>query len=118
MKRPKFTFWKAILVIILIPGLYSLVYRLTHGLGQSTNLTDDFRGDSVGRLQTLFRALAGGGFTLAAVVYIFNSQTLSARASRHDPHGIGYFHVHPSLILDLGRPYPSGIHWSCGTVTP
>lgn len=42
MKIPKITFWKAVLVLILVPGLYSLIYRLTHGLGQSTNLNDEF----------------------------------------------------------------------------
>ena len=106
MKIPKFTFWKAILVIILIPGLYSLVYRLTHGLGQSTNLTDDFPWGLWVGFKLFSVALAGGGFTLAAVVYIFNLKRYRPvlRAMILTAF-LGYSMFIASLILDLGRPY-------------
>src|SRR5208283_331649 len=74
MQMPKVTFWKVVLVAILIPGLYSLLFRLTHGLGASTNLNDEFPWGLWVGFKLFSVALAGGGFTLAAVVYIFNLQ--------------------------------------------
>ncbi len=106
MKLPKLTFWKSILVIILIPGLYSLIYRLTHGLGQSTNLTDEFPWGLWVGFKLFSVALAGGGFTLAAVVYIFNLKRYRPvlRAMILTAF-LGYSMFIASLILDLGRPY-------------
>lgn len=100
------TFWKSILLIILIPGLYSLIYRLTHGLGQSTNLTDDFPWGLWVGFKLFSVALAGGGFTLAAVVYIFNLERYRPvlRAMILTAF-LGYSMFIASLILDLGRPY-------------
>ncbi len=105
MPKFKLTFWKTILIVILIPGVYSLIYRLTHGLGQSTNLTDDFPWGLWVGFKLFSVALAGGGFTLAAVVYIFNLK-------RYRPFlramiltaFLGYSMFIASLILDLGRP--------------
>lgn len=106
MKTPKITFWKTILVIILIPGLYSLIYRLTHGLGLSTNLTDEFPWGLWVGFKLFSVALAGGGFTLAAVVYIFNLERYRPvlRAMILTAF-LGYSMFIASLILDLGRPY-------------
>lgn len=105
MPKFKLTFWKTVLIVILIPGVYSLIYRLTHGLGQSTNLTDDFPWGLWVGFKLFSVALAGGGFTLAAVVYIFNLK-------RYRPFlramiltaFLGYSMFIASLILDLGRP--------------
>lgn len=106
MKTPKITFWKTILVIILIPGLYSLIYRLTHGLGLSTNLTDEFPWGLWVGFKLFSVALAGGGFTLAAVVYIFNLERYRPvlRAMILTAF-LGYSMFIASLVLDLGRPY-------------
>jgi Ni/Fe-hydrogenase subunit HybB-like protein len=106
MKMPKITFWKSVLVLILVPGFYSLVYRLTHGLGQSTNLTDDFPWGLWVGFKLFSVALAGGGFTLAAVVYIFNIRRYRPilRAMILTAF-LGYSMFIVSLILDLGRPY-------------
>ena len=106
MQMPKVTFWKVVLVAILIPGLYSLLFRLTHGLGASTNLNDEFPWGLWVGFKLFSVALAGGGFTLAAVVYIFNLQ-------RYRPvlrpmiltAFLGYSMFIASLIMDLGRPY-------------
>ena len=106
MQKPKVTFWKLVLVAILIPGLYSLLFRFTHGLGASTNLNDEFPWGLWVGFKLFSVALAGGGFTLAAVVYIFNLQhyrpvlrpmILTAF--------LGYSMFIASLIMDLGRPY-------------
>ncbi len=106
MQKPKVTFWKLVLVAILIPGLYSLLFRFTHGLGASTNLNDEFPWGLWVGFKLFSVALAGGGFTLAAVVYIFNLQ-------RYRPvlrpmiltAFLGYSMFIASLIMDLGRPY-------------
>ena len=105
MPKIKLTFWKTVLIVILIPGVYSLIYRLTHGLGQSTNLNDEFPWGLWVGFKLFSVALAGGGFTLAAVVYIFN-------LNRYRPvlramiltAFLGYSMFIASLILDLGRP--------------
>lgn len=106
MTLPKFTFWKAVLVVILIPGIYSLVFRLTHGLGASTNLSDAFPWGLWVGFKLFSVALAGGGFTIAAVVYIFNLQRYRPvlRAMILTAF-LGYSMFIASLILDLGRPY-------------
>jgi len=33
MPKIKLTFWKTVLIVILIPGVYSLIYRLTTASG-------------------------------------------------------------------------------------
>ena len=38
-KLPKFTFWRAVLVVILAAGFYSTLLRFTKGLGAATHLT-------------------------------------------------------------------------------
>jgi Ni/Fe-hydrogenase subunit HybB-like protein len=105
MKIPKITFWKTVLVLILVPGLYSLIYRLTHGLGQTANLNDEFPWGLWVGFKFFSVALAGGGFTLAAVVYIFNLKAYRPilRAMILTAF-LGYSMFIASLILDLGGP--------------
>jgi len=106
MQKPRLTFWKLVAWMVLIPGLYALVFRFTHGLGASTNLNDDFPWGLWVGFKLFSIALAGGGFTLAAVVYIFNLQ-------RYRPvlrpmiltAFLAYSMFICSLIIDLGRPY-------------
>lgn len=106
MQKPRFTFWKLVAWAVLIPGLYALIFRFTHGLGASTNLNDDFPWGLWVGFKLFSIALAGGGFTLAAVVYIFNLQ-------RYRPvlrpmiltAFLAYSMFICSLIIDLGRPY-------------
>lgn len=102
----KFSFWKVVLLVILIPGLYSLLYRFTHGLGASTNLTDEYPWGLWVGFKLFSVALAGGGFTIAAVVYIFNLQRYRPvlRAMILTAF-LGYSMFIASLIIDLGRPY-------------
>ena len=106
MRKPRFTFWKLVAWAVLIPGIYALLFRFTHGLGASTNLSDDFPWGLWVGFKLFSIALAGGGFTLAAVVYIFNLQ-------RYRPvlrpmiltAFLAYSMFICSLIIDLGRPY-------------
>jgi len=106
MSKPKFTFWKFVLAVVLLVGAYSLLLRFFRGLGASTNLTDAFPWGLWVGFKLFSVALAGGGFTLAAVVHIFNLR-------RYRPvlrpiiltAFLGYSMFIVSLIIDLGRPY-------------
>ncbi len=93
-------------VAIMIAGLYSTYVRFFHGLGASTNLSDKFPwGIWIGFDVLCGVGLAAGGFTLAAIVYIFNIK-------RFEPiirptiltAFLGYVLVVVGLMFDLGRP--------------
>jgi Ni/Fe-hydrogenase subunit HybB-like protein len=98
--------WRTVLWILLPVGFYSLVLRFAKGLGASTALSDDFPWGLWVGFKLFAVCLAGGGFTLAAVVYIFN-------INRYRPvlrpmvltALLGYSMFIASLIIDLGRPY-------------
>lgn len=101
-----FTFWKVTATAIILAGLYSTYVRFFHGLGASTNLTDQFPwGIWIGFDVLCGVGLAAGGFTLAAIVYIFNIK-------RFEPiirptiltAFLGYVLVIVGLMFDLGRP--------------
>ncbi|MCK9409203.1 MAG: Ni/Fe-hydrogenase cytochrome b subunit [Bacteriovoracaceae bacterium] len=101
-----FGFWKVIAVAIMLAGIYSTYIRFFHGLGAATNLTDQFPwGIWIGFDVLCGVGLAAGGFTLAAIVYIFNLK-------RFEPiirptiltAFLGYVLVIVGLMFDLGRP--------------
>jgi Ni/Fe-hydrogenase subunit HybB-like protein len=109
MKRffKKITFWKAIAAIILIAGAVATFVRFAYGLGAATQLSDQFPwGLWIGFDILCGVGLAAGGFTLAAIVYIFN-------ARRFEPITrptiltafLGYLLVIFALMFDLGRPW-------------
>jgi Ni/Fe-hydrogenase subunit HybB-like protein len=106
LDKPRITFWKFILGVVLLLGAYSLLLRFFRGLGASTNLSDAFPWGLWVGFKLFSVALAGGGFTLAAVVHIFNLR-------RYRPvlrpiiltAFLGYSMFIVSLIIDLGRPY-------------
>jgi Ni/Fe-hydrogenase subunit HybB-like protein len=99
-------FWTAVAAVLLGAGLYSTYVRFFHGLGASTNLSDQFPwGIWIGFDVMCGVGLAAGGFTLAAIVYIFNIK-------RFEPiirptiltAFLGYLLVIVGLLFDLGRP--------------
>ncbi|MCS6805429.1 MAG: Ni/Fe-hydrogenase cytochrome b subunit [Acidobacteriota bacterium] len=107
IKLPQLTFWRVVLVIILIAGLYSTVIRFTRGLGASTALSDQFPwGLWIGFDVLCGVALAAGGFTLSAVVYIFHVERFRpiVRPAILTAF-LGYLLVIVALIYDLGKPY-------------
>jgi Ni/Fe-hydrogenase subunit HybB-like protein len=106
MAKLRLGFWQVVLWIVLLAGAYALILRFTRGLGASTNLSDEFPWGLWVGFKLFSVALAGGGFTLAAVVHIFNLKPyrpvlrpmiLTAF--------LGYSMFICSLIIDLGRPY-------------
>lgn len=103
---PKITVWRAIFAAILLSGLYATYLRVFYGLGGSTNLSDKFPwGLWIGFDVMCGVGLAAGGFTLVAIVHIFNVQ-------RYKPvlrpailtAFLGYVLVVVGLLYDLGRP--------------
>ena len=108
MKRflSQLSFWKVVAGAILLAGAYATVVRFLGGLGAATNLSDQFPwGLWIGFDVLCGVGLAAGGFTLAAIVYIFNIK-------RFEPiirptiltAFMGYVLVIVALMFDLGRP--------------
>ena len=103
----KFTFWKLVFAALLAAGFYGTLIRFTQGLGQSTNLNDQFPwGIWVGFDVLCGVMLAAGGFTLTAAVHIFNIKRLHpiVRPTVLTAF-LGYLLVSVALLFDLGRPY-------------
>ena len=106
-KLPKLTFWRVVLVLILAAGFYSTVLRFAKGLGAATNLSDQFPwGLWIGFDVLCGVGLAAGGFTLAAIVYVFHIERFHAvlRPSILTAF-LGYALVAVALLYDLGKPY-------------
>jgi Ni/Fe-hydrogenase subunit HybB-like protein len=105
-KLPKITVWRAIFAAILMSGLYATYLRVFYGLGGSTNLSDKFPwGIWIAFDVMCGVGLAAGGFTLVAMVHIFNIE-------KYHPilrpailtAFLGYSLVVVGLLYDLGRP--------------
>ncbi len=105
-KLPKITVWRAIFAAILMSGLYATYLRIFYGLGGSTNLSDKFPwGIWIAFDVMCGVGLAAGGFTLVAMVHIFNIE-------KYHPilrpailtAFLGYSLVVVGLLYDLGRP--------------
>lgn len=100
------SFWKIVSCVILAAGIYVTIFRFTQGLGATTHLSDKFPwGLWIGFDILCGVGLAAGGFTLAAIVHIFNIK-------RFEPvlrpailtAFLGYILVIVALMYDLGRP--------------
>ena len=107
IRLPGISFWRVILMLIMIAGLYATVLRFTKGLSATTNLSDQFPwGIWIGFDVMCGVALAAGGFTISAIVYIFHIE-------KYHPiirptiltAFLGYSLVVVGLMFDLGRPY-------------
>jgi Ni/Fe-hydrogenase subunit HybB-like protein len=106
MKIPKITVWRAIFAAIMLSGLYATYLRIFKGLGGSTNLSDQFPwGIWIGFDVMCGVGLAAGGFTLVAIVHIFNIETYRPvlRPAILTAF-LGYVLVVVGLLFDLGRP--------------
>jgi c(7)-type cytochrome triheme protein len=104
---PRLTFWRAVLLVVLTAGLYATILRFTVGLGGMTALDDQVPwGIWIGFDVMCGVALAAGGFTISAVVYVFNIERFRPviRPSLLTAF-LGYSLVIAALAFDLGRPY-------------
>ena len=102
-----FTFWKAVFLAIMAAGVYATWIRFRHGLGASTNLSDQFPwGIWIGFDVMCGVMLAAGGFTLTAAVEIFNIKRLhSILRPTILTAFLGYLLVCAALMFDLGLPW-------------
>jgi Ni/Fe-hydrogenase subunit HybB-like protein len=103
---PRVTVWRAIFAAIMLSALYATYLRIVYGLGGVTNLSDTFPWGLWIAFDVLCGVgLAAGGFTLVAIVHIFNIE-------RYKPilrpailtAFLGYLLVVVALLFDLGRP--------------
>ncbi len=108
MKRLlRLTVWQWIFVVLMLGGLYATAVRIVYGLGGATHLSDLFPwGLWIGFDVLCGVGLAAGGFTLAAIVHIFNIERYKPilRATILTAF-LGYSLVVVALLFDLGRPY-------------
>src|SRR5512139_2856731 len=107
MRLPRITFWRAVLVLIVTGGLYGTFVRFHGGLGASTALDDRFPwGLWIGFDVLCGVALAAGGFTMSAAVYVFHLDRFKpiVRPAILTAF-LGYLLVIAGLLLDLGRPF-------------
>ncbi|RKZ14720.1 Ni/Fe-hydrogenase cytochrome b subunit [bacterium] len=105
--RWKWTVWRAVAAVILLSGAVAAVRRFTLGLGAVTDLSDGFPwGIWVSFDVMCGVGLAGGGFTISAMVYLFGRERYRslARPAIFTAF-IGYLMVVGGLIFDLGHPW-------------
>jgi Ni/Fe-hydrogenase subunit HybB-like protein len=120
-KFPRVTFWRALLAVILILGAYSTYARFFHGLGASTNLSDRFPWGIWIDFDVLCGVgTAAGGFTLAAIVYVFHLERFRPIIRPAILIAfLGYARVGSTMLFEVGRPiriwYPL-IHWNIHSV--
>ena len=103
---PKITVWRVIFAAILLSGAYATYLRIFYGLGGSTNLSDKFPwGLWIGFDVMCGVGLAAGGFTLVAMVHIFNiKQYRPVLRPAILTAFLGYLLVTVGLLYDVGRP--------------
>lgn len=100
-------FWKAVFAVIMAAGAYATYLRIVYGLAGSTNLTDAFPwGIWIGFDVLCGVGLAAGGFTLCAIVHIFNIEKYKPilRPTILTAF-LGYMLVVVALLFDLGQPW-------------
>jgi c(7)-type cytochrome triheme protein len=104
--RSALSFWRVLAAVVAVAGIYATVIRFTQGLGASTNLSDQFPwGLWTGFDLLVGVALAAGGFTITATVYIFNLERFQPiTRSTVLTAFLGYLLVICALLFDLGRP--------------
>jgi Ni/Fe-hydrogenase subunit HybB-like protein len=106
LQVPKITVWRVIFAAIMLSGLAATYLRVMYGLGGATNLSDKFPwGLWIGFDVMCGVALAAGGFTLVAMVHIFNIEAYKpVMRPAILTAFLGYTLVVVGLLYDLGRP--------------
>jgi Ni/Fe-hydrogenase subunit HybB-like protein len=107
--------------LILAVGLPLIAWRFASGLGAVTNLSQSTPwGLWIGFDMLCGVALAAGGYTLAAAVYVFGLTRYHAIVRPAVLTGfLGYLFAVIGLLCDLGQPWriPYPIFWSWGTTS-
>ncbi len=104
---PEMSFWRLVFLVLAAAGSVAAAMRFTRGLGAATNLSDQFPwGLWIGFDVLCGVGLAAGGFTITAVVYIFNLKRFTPiiRPTVLTAF-LGYLFVIFALLFDLGQPH-------------
>ena len=105
--REKVSIGRMVLLVLATLAVISALVRLFLGLGATTNLNDAYPWGLWISFDVLTGvALAAGGFTMAAIIYVFNLKKFEpllrpAKISAF----IGYLMFIVGLFLDLGLPW-------------
>jgi Ni/Fe-hydrogenase subunit HybB-like protein len=105
--RFRWTLWRAVAAAIFLAGAVAAVRRFTLGLGATTNLSDGFPWGLWVSFDVMCGVgLAGGGFTVSAIVYLLRREKYLplARPAIFTAF-IGYLMVVGGLLFDLGLPW-------------
>jgi Ni/Fe-hydrogenase subunit HybB-like protein len=119
--RGLMTPWDAVIAVILAVGIPVLIYRFAFGLGAATHLSQATPwGLWIGFDMLCGVALAAGGYTLAAAVYMFGLREFKPVVRAAILTGfLGYVFAVIGLLCDLGQPWriPYPIVYSWGTTS-
>ncbi len=117
MTMPRMTFWRLTAIVVALFGLWATFMRFTGGIAAVSNLNDAYPwGLWIGFDILCGVGLAAGGFTICAIVHIFNLKKYEpiARPAILTAF-LGYLLVCFALIFDLGRPWAIWhplVHWN------
>lgn len=113
--------WDATIAAILVVGIPVLIYRFAFGLGAATHLSQATPwGLWIGFDMLCGVALAAGGYTLAAAVYMFGLKEFRPVVRAAILTGfLGYVFAVIGLLCDLGQPWriPYPLVYSWGTTS-
>ncbi len=107
IKKIRLSFWGVFAILTIALGLVLTVLRFSQGLGKVTALTDAYPwGLWIGFDVVCGVGLAAGGFTIAAMVYLFGFEKYHpiVRPAILTAF-LGYVLVIFGLMFDLGRPW-------------
>ncbi len=108
----RFTFWRVMLAIFFVVGVYSSAVRFFKGLGAATNMSDVTPWGLWVSFDVICGVgLAAGGFIVTAVVYIFGIEKYRCILKPSILTSfLGYSLVVVGLLFDLGKPWNI---WHC-----
>jgi Ni/Fe-hydrogenase subunit HybB-like protein len=103
---PMFSPGAFVLLALIALGAAAAAYRFANGLGAATNLSDNYPWGLWVAVDILLGvALAAGGFTITAAVYIFNLKKYKPIVKPAVLTAfIGYLMVVVGLFIDIGKP--------------
>ncbi len=96
-----------VLMLLMAAGAVAACFRFAQGLGATTNLSDRYPWGLWVAIDVMSGvALAAGGFTTAALVYVFGGQKYHGLVRPAVLTGLlGYLFVVIGLVVDLARPW-------------
>jgi len=116
VKRDLFTRKAAILMALMAAGAFAFLARFALGLGETTNLSNNYPWGLWIVFDLVWIALAGGAFVTAGIVYVFMAEDFHPLARPAVWLGfLSYSFVAITLLADLGLPWH---FWRLGVERP